>query len=124
MKRHNTPENVMVRLPKCEQSIWNQLSARTQVNDVKLQSSQALLLSSVNCQLEVANKLVESKASKGVLTSCLDGPTLAMTANFELNQRQRETIKPQFKAEFAKSLCTCLRTQEMSFCLGVIPPRE
>ena len=23
MKRHNTPENVMVRLPKCEQSIWN-----------------------------------------------------------------------------------------------------
>ena len=77
-----------MRLPKCEQSIWNQLPARMRVNDVKLQSSQALLLSSVNCQLEVANKLVESKASKEVLTSCLDGLTLAMTANFELSQRQ------------------------------------
>lgn len=106
MKRHNTPENVMVCLRKCEQSIRNQLPARTRVNDVKLQSSQALLLSSVNCQLEVANKLVESKASKEVLTSCLDGFTLAMTANFELNQRRREAIKPQFKAEFAKGLCT------------------
>ena len=87
MKRHNTPENVMVRLPKCEQSIWNQLPARTRVNDVKL-SSQALLLSSVNCQLEVPNKLVESKASKEVLTSCLDEFKLAMTANFEWNQRR------------------------------------
>ena len=76
------------------------------MNGVKLQSSQALLLSSVNCQLEVANKLVESKASKEVLTSCLDGLTLAMTGNFELNQRRREAIKPHFKAGFAKGLCT------------------
>ena len=87
MKRHNIPENVMVRLPKCEQSIWKQLPARTRGNGVKPQSSQALLLSSVNCQLEVANKLVKSKASKEVLTSCLDVLTLAMTGNFELNQR-------------------------------------
>ena len=75
------------------------------MNGVKPQSSQALLLSSVNCQLEVANKLVESKASKEVLTSCLDVLTLAMTGNFELNQRRREAIKPQFKAGFAKGLC-------------------
>ena len=54
----------------------------------------------------MANKLVESKASKEVLTSCLDGLTLAMTANFEWNQRRREAIKPQFKAEFAEGLCT------------------
>ena len=106
MKRHNTPENVMVRLPKCEQSIWNQLPARTRVNDVKLQSSQALLLSSVNCQLEVANELIESKSSKEVLTSCLDGLTLAVTANLELNHRRREAKKPQFKADFAKGLCS------------------
>ena len=59
-------------------------AACKQVNDVKLQSSQALLLSSVNCQLKVANKLVESKASKEVLTSCLDGLTLA---KFEVNLR-------------------------------------
>ena len=56
----------------------------------------------------MANKLVESKASKEVLTSCLDGLTLAMTANFELNQRRREAMKPQFKAEFAKGLCTSM----------------
>ena len=34
MKGHNTPENVMLCLPKREQSIWNQLSARTRVNGV------------------------------------------------------------------------------------------
>ena len=72
----------MVHLPMCEQSIWNQLPARTRVNDVKLQSSQALLLSSINCQPKVA-KLVESKASKEVLTSCLDELTLTMTEGDE-----------------------------------------
>ncbi|KAK3741553.1 hypothetical protein QZH41_002935 [Actinostola sp. cb2023] len=106
IKRHNTPENVKTRLPKCEQSIWNQLPARTRVNDVKFQTTQAMLLASVNCQLEVAETLVKTKASKEVLTSCLDGLTLAMTANYELNQRRRDSIKPQFKFEFAKGLCS------------------
>ena len=46
------------------------------------------------------------KAEKETLTSCLDGLTLAMTANFELNQRRRDAIRPQFKSEFAKGLCT------------------
>lgn len=39
-------------------------------------------------------------------TSCLDGLTLAMTANYEFNQRRRDAIKPQFTPEFAKGLCT------------------
>ena len=47
-----------------------------------LHLSQALLLPLVNCQLELTYKLVESKASKEVLTSCLDGLLLAMTANY------------------------------------------
>lgn len=48
MKKHNTPENIAVRLPKCEQSIWNQIPGHIRVNDVKLQGTQSLLLSSVN----------------------------------------------------------------------------
>ena len=40
------------------------------------------------------------------MTSCLDGITLAITANFELNQRRREAIRPHFKSEFAKGLCS------------------
>ena len=105
MKRHSRPENVKVNLPKCENSIWTQLQTRTRSNDAKLQTTQQILLASLNCQLEVTNKLVSSKASKEVLSTALDGITLTMTSNYELNLRRREAIKPFFKQEFAKGLC-------------------
>ena len=76
MKRHNTPENVNAKLPKCEQSIWNKIPGKTRVNDLKFQTTQALLLASVNCQLEVAESLLKAKAEKKVITTCLDGITL------------------------------------------------
>ena len=41
-----------------------------------------------------------------LLTSALDGLTLSLTANYEMNQRRRDAIKQQFKAEFAKGLCS------------------
>ena len=53
MKHHYRPENVEVRLPKCEQSIWNEIPGKARVTDVKFQTVQTLLLSSINCQLEV-----------------------------------------------------------------------
>ena len=49
---------------------------------------------------------MNSKASKKLLTSALDGLTLSLTANYEMNQRRRDAIKQQFKAEFAKGLCS------------------
>ncbi len=64
MKRHNKPENVEVRLPKCEQSIWNEIPGKARVTDVKFQTVQTVLLSSINCQLEVANTLLASNADK------------------------------------------------------------
>ena len=106
VKRHLTPENIKVRLPKCENSIWTQLPARTRASDAKLQTTQQMLLAAINCQLEVTNSLVNSKASKELLTSALDGLTLSLTANYEMNQRRRDAIRPQFKAEFAKGLCS------------------
>ena len=51
IKRHLTPENIKVRLPKCENSIWTQLSARTRASDAKLQTTQQILLAAINCQL-------------------------------------------------------------------------
>ena len=56
MKRHNTTENFKVRLPKCERSIWNQIEGHIRVNDVKLQGTQSLLLSSIYCQLKVSKR--------------------------------------------------------------------
>jgi len=106
MKLHNTPENIKVRLTKCEQSIWNQMPGKVRINDVKFQTTQAMLLSSINCQLKVSESLLKMKADKETITSCLDGLTMAMTANFELNNRRRDSIKPQFKSEFAKGLCS------------------
>ena len=106
IKRHRTPENIKVHLPKCENSIWTQLSARTRANGAKLKTTQQILLAAINCQLEVTNWLVNFKASKELLTSALDGLTLSLTANYAMNQRRRDAIKPQFKAEFAKALCS------------------
>ena len=88
IKRHLTPENIKVRLPKCENSIWTKLPARTRASDAKLQTAQQMLLAAINCQLEVTNSLVNSKASKELLTSALDGLTLFLTANYEMNQRR------------------------------------
>ena len=106
MKRHNTPENVQLRLPKCEPTIWNEIPGKARSTDLKFQTTQAALLSAINCQLDVANSLLSANVSKDVLTSCLDGITLAMTANFDRNQRRRDAILPHFKYEFAKGLCS------------------
>ena len=84
----------------------NEIPGKTRVNDIKFQSTQAMLLSSINCQLKVAESLIATKSSKDVLTTCLDGITLSMTANYELNQRRRDAMKPQFKNEFARGLCS------------------
>ena len=55
--------------------------------DLKFQATQAALLGAINCQLDVTNFLLSANVAKDVLTSCLNGITLAMTAKFELNQR-------------------------------------
>ena len=41
-----------------------------------------------------------------MITTCLDGITLAMASNYELNLRRRDAMRPQFKSEFAKGLCS------------------
>jgi hypothetical protein len=107
-KRHNTPENVQLRLPKCDQVFGMKFPARHALQTLNFsQHAQAALLGSINCQLEATtNSLLSANVSKDVLNSCLDGITLAMTANYELNQRRRDAIRPQFKAEFAKGLCS------------------
>ena len=105
MKCHNTPENVHLRLPKCEPTIWNKIPGKARSTDPKFQTTQAALLGTINCQLDVTNSLISGNVSKDVLISCLDGITLAMTTNFYLNQRQRDAIRPPFKYEFAKGLC-------------------
>ena len=62
-KRHNTPENVQLRLPKCEPSIWNEIPGKARVTDIKFQSTQAALLGSTNCQFEVTNSRLAVSAN-------------------------------------------------------------
>lgn len=45
-------------------------------------------------------------SGRDVLTTCHDCITLAMTANYDLNVRRRETVRLQFKPEFIKDLCS------------------
>ena len=77
MKRHNKPENVEIHLPECEQSICNELPSKARVTNVKSQTIQTALLSSINCQPEVAKTVLKANADKAVLTTCLESITLA-----------------------------------------------
>ena len=47
--------------------------------------------------------MLSSKGDKELVTTCLDGIALDLTANFKLNLRC-EATKPQFRKEFAKAL--------------------
>ena len=49
---------------------------------------------------------MKTKSEKQVITICLDGITLAMDSNYELNLRRRDAMRPQFKSEFATGLCS------------------
>ena len=71
IKRHSTPQNVNLKSPKCEPRIWNEIPGKARVNDIKFQSTQALLIASVNYQLEVAETLLKTKSEKQVITTCL-----------------------------------------------------
>ena len=44
--------------------------------------------------------------NKEILTTYLDGITLTMIANYDLNVARREGMKPNFKPGFAKGLCS------------------
>ena len=68
IKRHSTPQNVNLKLPKCEPRIWNEIPGKTRVNDIKLKSTQALLIAYLNCQL-VAKTLLKTKSEKQVMTT-------------------------------------------------------
>ena len=48
----------------------------------------------------------------------MDGLTLSLTANYEMNQRRRDAIKPQFKAEFAKGLCSATNPADEFLFVG------
>ena len=106
IKRHSTSQNVNLKLPNCEPSIWNEIPGKTRLNDIKFQSTQALLIASVNCQLEVAETLLKPKSEKQVIITSLDGITLGMASNYELNLRRRDAMRRQFKSKFAKGLCS------------------
>ena len=53
-------------------------SGQSQIDISEIQMTQAALLGAINCQLDVTNFLIPANVSKDVLTSCLDGITLAM----------------------------------------------
>lgn len=112
IKRHRTPQNVNLKLPKNQPSIWNKIPGKIRVNDIKFQSSQALLIASVDCQLKVAETLLKTKSEKQVIPTCPDGKALAIASNYELNLRRRDAMRLQRKSEFAKGLCSSANLAE------------
>ena len=60
----------------------------------------------MNCQLDVTNSLISANVSKDVLTSCLDGITLTMTANFISTKDDGMSSSLISNMKFAKGLCS------------------
>ena len=59
-------------MPKFENSIWPQLTARTRARDAKLQTTQQILLAAIKYQLEVINGLIgEFQSFEEIVDVCL-----------------------------------------------------
>ena len=83
-KRHNTPVNVQLRLPKCEPSIWNEIPAKARVTDIKFQSTQAVLLGSIIVDF---SSLFKTRLRSSFPSSQLRFEVRKLGGNFETNFR-------------------------------------
>ena len=82
-----------------------------------------MLLAAINCQLEVTNSLVNSKASKKLLTSALDGLTLSLTANYEINKGDEMQLDRSSRQNLPKVYAVLL-TRPTNSCLEETCPNE
>ena len=112
--RYNTPENCdCLTSMKVNHLIWDKLKSDTRSVDIKLQRVQSNLVKGLVPIVSVIEKLVKArdKIPKDALDvpelirAATDAIALVGAANFELNMRRRDNIKPELNEDY-KHLCS------------------
>ena len=107
--RYNTPENCdCLTSMKVNHVIWDKLKSDTRSVDIKLQRVQSNLVKGLVPVLSVIEELVQArdKIPKDVLDvpelirAATDAIALVGAANFELNMRRRDNIKPELNEDY------------------------
>ena len=112
--RYNTPENInSLTTTKVNHLIWDKLKPETRSTDIKLQRVQSHIVKGViplvnitQALLQVKHKVPKETLDIGhLLKAGTDAIALLGTANFELNMRRRDNIKPELNVDY-KHLCS------------------
>ena len=103
-KRYLMPKNCeMLAETRANLAIWNNLSERARISDLKLQKVQKSLIKGSTAVVQVVNDLIckPDMPSKGqIVNQLMDGVLLMANANIELNLRRREALKPELHASY------------------------
>ena len=112
--RNNRPENCdCLTTTKVNHLIWDKLKPDTRSNDIKLQRVQTNLVKGVIPIVSIIGRLVEARYKiradtldvPGSIRAAIDAIALIGAANFELNMRRRDNIKPELNENY-KHLCS------------------
>lgn len=112
--RYNTPENCeCLASTKVNHLIWDKLKPDTRSADIKLQRVQSNLVKGLIPVVSIVEKLVQARDK--IPKDALDAPELIRVAtdaialigaaNFKLNMRCRDNIKPELNEDY-KHLCS------------------
>ena len=112
--RYNMPENCeCLASTEVNHLIWDKLKPDTRSADIKLQRVQSNLVKGLIPVVSIVEKLVQARDN--ILKDALDSPALIRAAtdaialigaaNFELNMRRRDNIKPELNEDY-KHLCS------------------
>ena len=111
--RYNRPENCdCLTTTKVNHLIWDKLKPDTRSNDIKLQRVQSNLVKGLIPVVSIVQRLVDARDKipkdaldvAGLIRVATDAIALIGAANFEINMRRRDNIKPELNEDY-KHLC-------------------
>ena len=112
-EKYKRPENVeYLTETKVNPAIWADMRSETRMRDMKLKKVQSYLIKGLQAVTELVSDLHEARKTKDQkvnLDDCcqraFDSITLLSSANYQLNVRRRESIKPDLHPNY-KRLCS------------------
>ena len=100
MDKYPRPDNCpLLVAPKCNKVVWHQLQPPPKTTDTALQKCQKLLVAAVCALIQATTKA--SDELKPLLTHSL---VLALSANWEFNQKRRDLLRPHLNSRYS-ALC-------------------
>lgn len=108
-KRYPKPKNCeLLTETSVNLAIWNNLSEKARISDIKLQRSQKSLVKGTTAVITVVNEVLnepEWPPKQKVVDTLMDSVQLLTNANRELNIRRREALRPELHSSY-RHLCS------------------